>query len=470
MSRRPRALFLVNPRSARGRAEIGAGITLLREYGLEVDVRQMDTAETVAVSVRELAPRYDLLIVGGGDGTLNLLADVAVEVALPLGILPMGTANDLARGLGIPDDPVEACRIIATGNLHRIDLGWVNGKHFFNVASLGASVEIARTMQKRRDRNARWGALSYPIAMVEAASRCRPFRARVRVDGHEQDVHSYQISVGNGLFYGGGMRVAEEATLDDQALDLYSLKVRPAWQVALHLPVLRAGHHRRWRGVLHLRGREIAVETSRPMPINTDGEVTTRTPALFRVVPRALAVFAPPDAGEALKTRPEQEKSEQEGSMPSIFRSDAQVALDDVVVGCKRTAEHLADAAHLAENDAPELAELFRSLADERAAMAADLERHLLDMGTYPGEPDDDLEVFDQVVRRLRDLLNMHDRRLLLQERIEEEEDLASTVSRALQEDVPATTKETLKTVQARVAQGLRELRDARARLENTKE
>ncbi|MHC5722287.1 MAG: diacylglycerol kinase family protein, partial [Nostoc sp.] len=90
----------------------------------------------------------ELVIIGGGDGTLNAAVDALVDTQLPLGILPLGTANDLARTLEIPNSLSEACKIIAYRNLHRIDLGWVNGKHFFNVASLGLSVKITERLTK----------------------------------------------------------------------------------------------------------------------------------------------------------------------------------------------------------------------------------------------------------------------------------------------------------------------------------
>ncbi len=478
-----RTLLVINPHSAQGQAEISAGIAVLRDSGQDVTVHEGDSPGALPALIKAHAGGADRVVVGGGDGTLNGVIEAVLASGLPLGILPLGTANDLARGLGIPADPVEACRIIADGQVRPIDLGCVNGKHFFNVASLGASVEIARTMQRSRDRNARWGVLSYPLAMLTAAHRCRPFRATVRVDGHEQDMHSYQISVGNGRFYGGGMLVAEEAALDDGSLDLYSLKVRSIWQLLLHLPALRAGRHQSWRGVLHLRGSTIVVRTSRSMPINTDGELTTRTPAVFTVLPGALPMFVPASGGEALRRSPAAQSpaaqspaaqsqaaqspaaQSEEASEMSVFRSDPEVALDDVVVACKRSAEHLAEAADLTQIDAPKLSALFRAQSDERAEMSALLERRMVEMGGYPGEPDDDREVVEEAVRRIRDVLSPDHRRMLVEDSLAESEDVATAVSRAMQEDLPPAAHETLADIQKRVAAGINRLRATRAHL-----
>lgn len=467
-------LLVVNPHSAKGRSEIGEAVAVLEDAGHRVLFHAGDSPGALPDLIARHAAEADRVVVGGGDGTLNGVVEAVLETGLPLGILPLGTANDLARGLGIPADPVAACRIIAGGHARAIDLGCVNGKHFFNVASLGASVEIARTMQRRRDRNARWGVLSYPLAMMEAVKFCRPFRARVQVDAHEQEMSSYQIAVGNGRYYGGGMRVAEEAALDDGSLDLYSLKVRAAWQVLLHLPALRAGRHQAWRGVLHLRGREITVETSRPMPINTDGELTTHTPGRFSVLPGALTVYVPPEGGEALRRPPVAVKAaappadpatRKESSTVSLFRSDAEVALDDVVVACKRAAEHLEEAAALTRDDAPKLSRLFAAQSDDRAAMSAELERHMIAMGAYPGDPDDDLEVVEEAVLRVRDVLSADHRRLLVEENLAEAEDLATAISRALQEDIPEDTHTALSRMQKTVAQAINTLRATRADL-----
>ena len=116
--------------------------------------------------------------------------------------------------------------------------------------------------------------------------------ADIRCDEERRRVHSIQIWIGNGRHFGGGMTVAADARIDDGQLDLVSLAPRGLWQLVLSLPDLLRGHHRDER-VRHWRGTEIEVRTQRPMPINTDGEVTTRTPANARIVPGAVSVYVP---------------------------------------------------------------------------------------------------------------------------------------------------------------------------------
>src|SRR5205085_2639746 len=147
--------------------------------------------------------------------------------------------NDLARTLGIPTDLAAACDVIAQGHTQAIDLGWVNGKHFFNAASLGLSVKITRRL-KRGDKS-RWGVLAYLFAAAQVLLRARPFAAEIRAGDQRWPVRTVQVAVGNGKHYGGGMTIAEDARIDDGTLRLYSLEVRRWWQLIPLLPALRAG-------------------------------------------------------------------------------------------------------------------------------------------------------------------------------------------------------------------------------------
>lgn len=286
-----KALLLVNRHARQGQKGISNAIEQLQTLGLELMEESTEDPRHLSDIIRRFQHQVDLVIVGGGDGTLNAAVDGLVDTNLPLGILPLGTANDLARTLGIPNSLPEACEIIATGSVRRIDLGWVNGKHFFNVASLGLSVQITQRLTKEAKR--RWGVLAYAATALQVIWQARPFRAEIRLNGESIPVKTVQIAVGNGRYYGGGMTVVHDATIDDQRLDLYSLELRHWWQILLLLPAMRGGRHANSRGVRALHGQEIHVYTRKPRPINTDGEITTYTPAKFRVIPQALAVFVP---------------------------------------------------------------------------------------------------------------------------------------------------------------------------------
>lgn len=286
-----RALMLVNPGSRKGNTDAAVWADHLERAGVRVTCPSSTETEAVPDLIRRYRDTVDLVILGGGDGTMNLAAEALVDTGLPLGILPLGTANDLARTLRLPVDPLAALDVVIGGRIRAIDVGEVNGRHFLNVASLGLAVGVARRLT--RDLKRRWGIFSYPLAVIDAFRATRSFSARIVVDGRTISVRSIQIAVGNGRYYGGGLTVADDAEIDDQWLDLYCLEPVGLAKLVALIPALWFGKHGAWSGVHLMRGREIMVETARPRSINTDGEVTTRTPALFRIMPRAISVFVP---------------------------------------------------------------------------------------------------------------------------------------------------------------------------------
>ncbi len=286
-----RALFLINPNARRGKEALEPVHERLKAGGIDVTVEPFSALPEIARDIVRLRESADMVIVCGGDGTVSASAMAIVESGLPMGIMPMGTANDLARTLSIPMDLSAAADMIAAGHTRRIDLGAVNGHAFFNVASIGLSTELADSLDNETKK--RWGRLGYAVAATRVMSRARPFRARITEKGTSFEVRTYQIAVGNGVHYGGGNVVQADATIDDGHLDLYSLEVSSLWKLALMARSFRNGSHGAWSEVRTARCVEFDIETDRPRPVNTDGEIVTSTPAHFKVLPKALAVFAP---------------------------------------------------------------------------------------------------------------------------------------------------------------------------------
>lgn len=285
------ALLVVNRLSRQGESELSSTVRRLADGGVTVTMEVVVDPQSMFGLIDTYAKTVDTVIVAGGDGTLNAAVDGLAAHRLTLGILPLGTANDLARTLSIPLSLDEACDVIVAGHLHSIDLGWVNDKLFFNVASIGLSVRIAQKLTAEVKR--RWGLLSYAISAARALRTSAPFRAEIRCNGKAFPLWAVQIAVGNGRHYGGGMTIAEGATIEDGLLHLYAIKPRSLFRYLAMLPALRRGQHKDWPGVQVAEGAEIEIVTRPSLPINTDGEVTGRTPGRFRVIPRALPVMVP---------------------------------------------------------------------------------------------------------------------------------------------------------------------------------
>jgi YegS/Rv2252/BmrU family lipid kinase len=289
---RTRALLLVNRKARHGRCLPAAALDRLTSAGFELVEECADRPQLMSQVVRSYRDRADAVVIGGGDGTLSAAADGLVDAQLPLGIIPLGTANDLARTLGLPTDPVAAADVICQRHLLRIDLGWVNGSHYFNVASVGLGTRISRALG--RQEKGRWGVLAYLFAAARVVIRARPFTAEIRTAEETIRVRTIQVAVANGRHYGGGLTVDETARIDDGVLRLLSLEIERWWQIIPLLPGLRHGTLGGTKHVRLLQSREFEVRPrKRRKKVTADGEPAGRAPAFFRVVPKALSVFVP---------------------------------------------------------------------------------------------------------------------------------------------------------------------------------
>jgi len=291
-----RALLVVSRRSRHGEGDLSACLERLHSLGLAVTVHAADRPEEVPALIRGCRAGIDLAILGGGDGTANLAAEALVERRLTLALLPLGTANDLARTPGMPSDLGRACEIIAAGHARRIDLGQVNGEYFFNVASAGIGAQVPQRQAGARKR--RWKVFGYLPSVVEAYRATRPFGAEIDCDGAHHRLRCLHLAVGNGRHYGGGMTIAAEAGIDDGVLALSALRPQGLASLALLAPALRWGLQHEGGRMLSLRGRRIDVRALPVQAINADGELIAETPAKFRVARRALRLIVPDTSAE----------------------------------------------------------------------------------------------------------------------------------------------------------------------------
>ena len=288
----PRRVLLVhNSGKPEAQAALSAFSMTVEKRGVALRRVPSASPEEACRVIASQAHDVDAVVVGGGDGTLNGALPSLLKSDVPLGVLPLGTANDFARTLGIPTDPAGAAEVILRGRRRRVDVGFANDLPFFNVASIGLAADIAASLKSGSKR--RLGRLSYAFAALGVLTRAKRFRAVIGAEGDLIRVKSYQITVGNGRYYGGGAAVHEDASIDDATLDVYSLSRGSLWKLVVLAPMFRSGRHVTWREVDAHRAREIDIRTLEPMPVNLDGEIATCTPVRFSVSPKAIEVFAP---------------------------------------------------------------------------------------------------------------------------------------------------------------------------------
>ena len=285
-----RLLVIVNPGASRAEARL-SDLAAWFEENCEAIFLTTRSQNELREALLRHGPAADRIVIGGGDGTISNALPELLQLDKPFAVLPLGTANDFARGLGLPQDSLAAAGVALHGRTHRVDVGFINGRPFLNVASVGVAAKVSQTQSKELKRI--WRILAYPISLLRVAREARPFYVELVID--LQPAWSgavYQVSVGNGRYHGGGLTVAEHAAVDDGKLNLYVVLPGTFWQLLACVTHLKFGLPK--PDILRRRtARHVSLRTWRPRPVNADGEIVTKTPAEFTLLPKGLMVMVP---------------------------------------------------------------------------------------------------------------------------------------------------------------------------------
>ncbi len=284
---RRKALFLVNRRARQGERDFGPILERLTERLLPTVVDIEDPARIGEELERAWTDQVRRVVVAGGDGTINAALPFVVRRELPLGVVPLGTANDFARTLGLPQDPLEAAAVAARGITRRIDVASVNDIYFVNAAGLGFSTALKRRLAPSA--KGLLGRLAYPLGVVRHWRSQRPFTCVLDLGGMPRRHRVIQATIANGRFYGGGMVIHRDARIDDGILDVLLVHPRPLSKYLWRLVRLTRGAHEDAPVTAYRTGR-VEIRTHRSRSVAADGEIATSTPARFEVHSRALRV------------------------------------------------------------------------------------------------------------------------------------------------------------------------------------
>jgi diacylglycerol kinase family enzyme len=293
-------LIVLNAASGRGiRSHVRDHIrALYAAAGVPAEIELVASGRSAGAAMRAAGARHpDVLVAGGGDGTVSAAAAVLAGTGIPLAVLPLGTRNHFARDLGVPLELDAAVAAAIGGVPRRIDVGEVNGEAFVNNASIGVYPAVVRLRQQYQGRGAgKW----LPMAWAAlAVTRRRPFLGvRLIVDGAPMLRRTPFVFVGNNDYRMEGVRAAQRETLDGGALAVYVMNASGRRSLLWLAFQVLAGRTRELGELDHLHAAEVTVETRRRhIQVARDGEVTTMAaPLTFRIRPKALTVLVPAEA------------------------------------------------------------------------------------------------------------------------------------------------------------------------------
>lgn len=291
-------VFVLNPRAAGGRAaRLGDELRNAVQHGVDGLWIESEDPDEAGHKLGQALDHGALRVVAiGGDGTARAVAEVLLKRGLgrrvTFGLVPVGTGSDFARSLDLPKDPLQALDLA----LHRpgrpidaIAVETDGGRRSFclNIASAGLSGAVDLEVNRRRGAS---GPLSYLLPTLGALASYRPAPCRVWADGRLLvDGPFFVVAMANGRYFGKGMKVAPNASVDDGLLDVVVVPPVPLWQLPWRLPQFYSGRHVRVPGVLTVRASEVRVEPPSPFfPYDLDGETLDAEAAGFRLLPGAL--------------------------------------------------------------------------------------------------------------------------------------------------------------------------------------
>ncbi|WP_459549724.1 YegS/Rv2252/BmrU family lipid kinase [Nocardia sp. X0981] len=302
--REVRAVAVVtNPSSGQGRARAAADtvVELLHRGGVVVTEINAPSAAGTRQQVADIVTgaNLDAVVCVGGDGLVSTVLEPLAHSGVPLALVPAGTGNDLARELGIGDDPVAAAELVRHGRARSIDLGRIEaGGHdpmwFATVACTGFDARV--TLRANRMRRPR-GPLRYTLAAIAEITHGTAVPYRIELAGGDRpdqvvETEALLVAVGNTTTYGGGMLICPDARCDDGLLDVTVVGKVPHRELLRLLPALSSGKRVEHRAVSRYRVRTLRLSAP-GAPATADGEPAGHLPLTARIAPRALTVLTP---------------------------------------------------------------------------------------------------------------------------------------------------------------------------------
>lgn len=289
--------FIVNPVSGAGRAA-----AMFEQVRAELDAAQIEygfdytTAPNHATELAKaaLSSGCKLIAAVGGDGTTNEVAAAVIGTDAVLAVLPFGTGNDFSKVVPVAKDVEGVVETFKNGIVKNADAGQVNGRPFINIAGFGFDVDVLRAADQYKKRFN--GLMPYLLGIIKALSHLKAMELCIEHDGEIKVVNAMIFTVGNGQYFGGGMRAVPMASPFDGYFDIcYVDKINKLSFLTLLPGFMKGKHFKHTNIVHHIHTKEISVKCTGKYTLELDGELDLSTPARFKVLPGALKLLLPAD-------------------------------------------------------------------------------------------------------------------------------------------------------------------------------
>lgn len=300
-------LFILNPVAGGGKAaeQVAPAVhEIFLESGITYDIAATKKkGDGTVLAERAAEAGYTTVVAVGGDGTINEVATGLVGTPIVLGIIPVGSGNGLARGLRIPLNYWDACRLILRGESLAIDVGEVCGRYFFATSGIGFDAHVGKIYNEQPGHSR--GLLPYFQFAVTEFFNYEPREVLLTFNGQTSRHIPFVLTVANGEQYGGGAIIAPGALPNDGFFDLVIIPQTHPLQILAHLPKLFSGTVDQFPHFESYNTNAVTIQRSGPGPVHVDGESFMADETLeYRLLPKALHVQVPRNAFEPSAHRP----------------------------------------------------------------------------------------------------------------------------------------------------------------------
>jgi len=237
----------------------------------------------------------DALLLLGGDGTIHKALPVLAKTQMPFSCLPCGRGNDFARNTGLSLNLKNCCSLPSNLSFHKVDLPIMNNTPFISMAYIGFDAEVNKLANDRRGYFG--GPLGYIICVLKALRHFRPFEVEITIDGDTRKERVMMVTVANGPFYGGGMKIAPEAIMNDGVLNICIVKEIPKWELLRQFPRVFKGTHTSHPSVIMETGQKIKLVSDETREIFADGEYVGTLPAECTIGNQSIQIISPDQQG-----------------------------------------------------------------------------------------------------------------------------------------------------------------------------